>query len=152
MRCVFCGTEEMDPIILVPIWQPDGSLTAFACLGCTKNEGLYCDKHERPHVGFEDETTACLLCIEEFVKREEHRAHQVAMEIRNSLDHDCKEELEEAAEVASALTNWDDDVAILRFVASRAQRSGVSINDVVKEVVLRRSTEPILGNFGKWFS
>lgn len=146
MICFFCGKDDFDPVILVPTWQPDGSLAAFACLDCSKSKGLYCEKHERPHIGFDDQTTACVICIEELVKQEGHRAHKIATIVRNTVGHIGRADLAEAAEVAAMLTGGDEDIAILRFVASRALRNVISIDEVVGCIMREQSPSFILAD------
>lgn len=69
MRCELCRSNP-ETIVLLPIRQPDGKLVTFACLDCSKESGHYCLEHDRPHLGLEDNTSACIICIEEAVQQE----------------------------------------------------------------------------------
>ncbi|MEK7635152.1 MAG: hypothetical protein AAB446_01840 [Patescibacteria group bacterium] len=146
MKCKFCGNENMSVMALVPARSPDGALTAFACLPCAKKKGLYCEKHDRPFTGFDDETSVCIMCVEEFIKQEKYRIHEVAKRIFDVIPYEEKERLLFAAEIAAELTDRNRDVAIFRFVASRAKRSGLLIDDIIDEHIAKtKSVSFILG-------
>lgn len=45
-------------------------METFVCIPCSLEQGMYCEKHEIPHLGFSDGTSACRDCIEEEVRNE----------------------------------------------------------------------------------
>lgn len=67
MECEICGVPATD-LAIVPIKQENGSLITIACIPCARRLGVFCDQHQRPHLGFEGGTHACVLCIEEEVE------------------------------------------------------------------------------------
>lgn len=67
MECEICG-ETVADLAIIPIKQENGSLITLACIKCAKDKGMFCTRHNRPHIGFEDGTHACILCIEEEVE------------------------------------------------------------------------------------
>ena len=67
MNCEVCGNESKE-YALLPIRQPDGKLNTIACLDCSIESGVYCTRHNSPHVGFYDETTACRRCIDDLTR------------------------------------------------------------------------------------
>lgn len=69
MNCEICG-KDPDSYVLLPKRQENGNLETIACVECSESSGMYCLKHQRPHLGFTDETTACIPCIEEKVQEE----------------------------------------------------------------------------------
>jgi hypothetical protein len=146
MNCVFCGMKNMDVIVLVPVCQLDGSLSSLACLPCSIQKGLYCEKHDRPHIGFDDGTTACIFCIDNLVKREMYRAHELTSKICEVISNSEIVSLNQAAGISSEVTGDSKDFSVLRFVASRAQRSKLSIDEVISKIVEKESCQFILSD------
>ncbi len=97
MNCEICGADP-ETIVLLPKKQPDGRLNTLACISCSIESGLYCQKHNRPHLGFDDGTTACIPCIEEILERDGERiAGSLAVAISQS---------EQGPEIQRGLENW----------------------------------------------
>lgn len=92
-----CGRDP-ELIVLLPKRQPDGKLVTFACEDCSVKSGMYCKKHERPHIGFEDETTACMLCIEDIVRKNGERIAEIFAATISQLD--------KAPEIQRDIRNW----------------------------------------------
>lgn len=69
LKCEICGCSP-EIINLLPIRQADGRLDTLACNECAEKSGAFCLTHQRPHLGFEDGTTACKECIDEKVEVE----------------------------------------------------------------------------------
>ncbi len=134
----------MSRAILVPVRSPDGGLAVFSCVDCSKKNGLYCERHNVPCVGFEDQTTACLFCIEELVKFEHRRANEVAEKVKNSIDEYDRKRLRRSAKVSAQVTGSSEDIAILRFVASRAIRDKVSIEHIIDWVKKEKTCECLI--------
>lgn len=72
MNCEICGKDPEEYVIL-PKRQENGSLITMACVDCSRISGMYCLKHQTPHLGFVDDTSACRDCIEEKVHSEGER-------------------------------------------------------------------------------
>ena len=70
MNCEKCE-KDANLLVILPLHRPDGCLNTIACLECAKKSGVYCLKHKKPHLGFDDGTTVCIYCIEAEV--EQHR-------------------------------------------------------------------------------
>jgi len=75
-----CG-GNCQVINILPLRHPDGRLNTLACEGCAEKSGAYCLIHQRPHLGFEDGTTACKECIDE----------KVAAKTEEIFDEFCRE-------------------------------------------------------------
>lgn len=97
MKCEMCGGDP-NLIVLLPKRQPDGKLVTLACEGCSIESGMYCQKHERPHTGFTDETTACVLCIEDVVKENGERIAGIFAAVISQSD--------KALEIQRDIQNW----------------------------------------------
>lgn len=97
MKCEMCGRDP-ELIVLLPKKQPGGKLNTFACKGCSIESGMYCQKHQRPHMGFNDETTACMLCIEDIVERDGERIAGIFAAAVSQSD--------KASEIQQAIQNW----------------------------------------------
>lgn len=102
MRCEICG-QDPEMIVLLPKRQPDGRLNTLACESCSKESGMYCQKHQRPHLGFEDETTACISCIEEMLEKDGERiAGMFAAAVSRS---------EKAPEIQQAIQDYLEEIS-----------------------------------------
>jgi hypothetical protein len=146
MTCKFCRIDP-DIIVLVPNKDKgkDGYLEVFACLACSRKEGLYCDKHERPHTGFMgDNTTACLFCIEEEVQARKEEATEVWERLRSVMFEEAWEELREEAEISSVITGDDESLSGFRFIVTAAHRHRISSDEIVNRIVQRKSAVSIL--------
>lgn len=151
MNCEICGADP-EVIVLLPKKQPDGRYNTLACEPCSIESGMYCQKHERPHIGFDDETTACIPCIEEILERDgEKIAGSFTMAISQS---------DKASEIQQGIENWlakineafsKVDLAdlplaerykstpyavnISRAVVSYSQRMGITPEEAIERVI-----------------
>ena len=133
MKCELCGKDPR-VIVILPRRQANGKLDTLACEACAKKSGAYCKKHDRPHVGFMDGTTACIYCIEELVKANESKAVGIYSRLRDGLSSDQLEYLGDAAETSSEVMRCSASVAVLRFIASKALRTNQTIDEVIFQV------------------
>lgn len=63
---------------------------------------IYCQKHHQPHLGFGDETTACIPCIEDILAKDGERiAGYFTMAISQS---------DKAVEIQQAIQSWLEDI------------------------------------------
>jgi hypothetical protein len=134
MNCDIC--KKLDPhlIVILPIHQPNGNLDTLACEECALKSKAYCKKHERPHLGFFDGTTACAWCIEEMVKEKTDQAEEIRNCLRALLPEDQLEALNDAAEMSAEVAQCTESVAVLRFLASKAKRTNETVDDVVYQI------------------
>ena len=147
MDCELCGDSEADSLIILSLRQPDGRLNTIACLKCARESPAYCNKHERPHVGFEDNTTACLMCIEEMVRK--HRTEEMSIfhTLEQKLPRREFDLLLEWADVSSSISGDSAATCILRALATKARRTKKSIAEIVEEVTAEQSISSILPTF-----
>lgn len=136
MNCRFCG-HDPELIMLVPARRKfDGAIEVFSCRNCAIEKGLYCVKHDKPHIGFDgDDTTACLSCIVEEVQVRKEMAEFLYRRLFRILPDPEWMELQEAAVIASTIMGENDAVAILRFMVTKAQREKVSVENIFDRVV-----------------
>ena len=145
MRCEICGAREFNTIVLLPIKKPDGCLNTIACLSCAEESPAYCRKHERPHLGFaDDDTTACVLCIEELIIESEDKLPDIFDEFENNLPAEEYSRLKDWAEVSSDITGNYLSVCLLRALATKALRLKTTIEEIVKQVGQAKSVDSIL--------
>lgn len=100
MKCKLCDVE-MDIIVLIPLRQPDGALEILVCRKCALKQGMYCKRHERPHLGFEDGSHACVECIKERVQELRKRGEGILKRLSQGL----------SPEVFKTLTEWAEFVS-----------------------------------------
>ena len=145
MDCELCERAPDDTLVILPIKKADGALITLACLKCAENSSAYCKKHERPHLGFEDDdTTACMFCIEETV--DEKRSMEV--DIFNTFQHELPTEefnsLLEWAALSASITGNSEATCILRAIITKALRLNQSIEEVVEKVIKTEAVDFIL--------
>jgi len=131
--CGFCKKEAVEWIL-----NPNNkSEHAIICVDCGKIAGIYCEKHEVPHQGFEDGSTACRSCIHETFLLNMERREEVAQFISSSLPPEEFGTLKEAAEDICEIAWCDWQACLLRFVVSKAFRNreslGVTIGKLAEE-------------------
>jgi len=123
MRCVFCGRDP-NPVVLVPLQDAEGRLEQFACVTCAAEHGLYCSKHDRPHLGFQDGTHACVECVEEDAAS--HEALGAVLNVRINVEFPLPEveRIDEYLDEAGYVTGGRTDRDLARIVALIAPAVG----------------------------
>jgi len=109
--------------------------------------GVFCIKHDRIHLGFEDRSTACELCIEELIScRSTEDLRQISHDAVGCLNPDdgSVEEFRQAVETALPSADGSGPMVILRFIAAKAVRTGQTIEAVLLQMVQNRSAKYIL--------
>jgi hypothetical protein len=144
MLCELCGNADKASFSLLPIKGEGGKLNTLACGECTEKSTAYCRIHSAIHQGFSDGSTACLICVNEAVESYRELAPALVQGIRASLAPDQRQELFERAHTSSLITGDEENVSIIRFVASKAKRSSQTLEAVVAEIAESRSAACIL--------
>ncbi len=144
MECEICQQDIGDIMVILPIRRGDGALNILACLGCAKKSSAYCLKHDKPHLGFEDGSTACRECIEELVAEKKFQENFFSLTLENELpDKELNRLLFWASEAAALTCNFPN-TCILRALATKALRSKQTIEKVIEEMVKIKSVSIIL--------
>lgn len=148
MNCEICEKDVGHVMVVLPIRQVDGKLNTLTCLECAQKSGAYCDKHHRPHMGFAgDDTTACALCIEEMVAAEEGRGKEIFLAVKNGLPVRELQTLLSWADYSKLVTDeLNYFKPCLRALATKACRTGQSIDEVLAGLLERRSVDLILAS------
>lgn len=145
MCCEICGTEDREVFVVLPLHQPDGKLDTIVCLACAEKSRHYCLKHQRPHLGFADGTTACLVCIEErTIEEGEKIADALLSFIQNNPSLLGLSELYRWGEITSLLSNTPEKLCYARAVLTRALRLGKTPDEIIREVEGLGSVEMFL--------
>lgn len=144
MKCEVCGNDIGEVVVPLPLKRADGSLNAMACLKCAEKSTAYCLKHKRPHLGFFDDTTACIYCIEEMVDENRDKADRIFSDLREKLLSEEFEKLLDWASTSSSVSGSSRNPCILRVIAAKAKRSNQTIEEVLKKIIETRSVEYIL--------
>jgi len=133
--CEICGGSMPDFYIL-PLKQPDGKLNTLACCGCAEKSGAFCITHHHPHLGFEDETSACTECIEEKVEADSSKIIvRFFQEIENSPHKESVlEELEKWSQVLSRRGSPHSDINISRAIVTSAFRFDTTPEEIINQV------------------
>ncbi len=116
--CKKCGREARAHIVNPNV----KSEHAIICLACGIEAGVYCEKHDVPHQGFDDGSTACLECIDEEVQLKLGRRTGIGRLIERSLPPEEFAILKKAARGAGHIWRCGWREALLRLVVSKAQR------------------------------
>jgi len=153
MRCEICR-KDPETIVLLPLKQPDGRYNTFACMECSLESGHYCGKHDRPNLGFEDGTSACIKCVEEIVESDGEKIVAVfavrAGESSNfSQVQEVVEDYLEGINLALAGATFVDlsllrqvDLSknasnIARPIITYSLRKGIDVEEAVRKAVLK---------------
>lgn len=145
MECEVCHTTEVSDFIILPIKQPDGRLNTIVCLECAWNSSAYCQKHQNPHLGFlDDESTTCLLCIEEMVEQNRDNAFMILNVLEWHLPNEEFNSLIEWADLSGQIIGCSRVISILRALVTKALRHKMTIREVVEEIIQTKSVEAIL--------
>lgn len=144
MNCESCGVEP-DHLYLIPVKQSDGRLNKLVCYECALSSGAYCQKHDTPHMGFDQaEKGACLKCIEELVQENMVRAGDL---LRLFLDNLSNPELLRLREWISDIQEFiaDSDAnCLLRALATQAKCASLAIDEVIRQTIDAQSVDAIL--------
>lgn len=140
MHCELCG-KEPEAFVLMPIRGKYGALETIGCLDCAISRGVYCTKHERPHLGFEDGTHACVECVEGDVRANLRHATVVYTRIAREFPGSEQVEIGEYLESLSFLISSTREQNLLRPIAMLARRAGTSFDEMLERVIRSRSAE-----------
>lgn len=148
MNCDICGKEIGEIIVSLSLKRPNGALNTLACQECAENSSCYCQKHERPHLGFEDDnTTACMLCIEELVDEKIPEEVAVFEELGKILPREEMERLVEWANDSSIVSGDPGTVCILRAIATKALRLKTTFEEIKSRIIKEKLVGFILGEW-----
>lgn len=144
MKCEVCGKDIGDIVVSLPLKKADGCLNTLACLECAEKSPAYCKKHRKPHLGFIDDTTACIYCIEEMVAENRHKETRIFSNLREHLPIEEFNRLLEWSFASSSITGNSQKTCILRAIVTKAKRNNQSIEEVLEKIIETKSIESIL--------
>jgi hypothetical protein len=144
MNCGVCGKDIGKVIMNLPLKKADGSLSTLVCLKCAQKSSLFCKKHQKPHIGFSDGTTACIYCIEEMVAKNQKKRDIISNELREKLPQEELERLMNWATKSSSKNGSNVNTCILRLIATKAKRNSQSIEEVLKNTIEAKSVKCLL--------
>lgn len=134
--CEICG-KDPEVIVLLPKARGNDKLTS--CVPCAIKSGLYCEKHQRPHIGFEDGLSACLLCINEESKRREETGGELLQTLRPLLRRGEREGLDGWLESTMEITGSSEGHCFMRAVVGKALRLNEPIETIQIRIIEERS-------------
>lgn len=135
-ECQVCG-EDPDILVLLP--EARGNKAILGCIACAIELGLYCERHNGPHTGFEDGLSACLKCIEELSAKDEEVCRELLQRLRAELSDDEREDLDEWLETVTFVTGNSSARCFMRALAGKALRLGLPV-EVIEERVRREKS------------
>lgn len=150
MYCEICKSENSPIIVVLPLRQEDGQLSTMACMNCAEKSSVFCNKHGRPHLGFNDGSTACIFCIEEVVIAKQHEIPVILTTLGTQLPQKQYQRLLDWANFVSTMgkTMGADfgptQICILRALATKAMRSQTDIEEVVAMLIKTKSVSSII--------
>ena len=143
MLCEICRRDPQF-LMLLPLPQSDGNLCTFACEACAQKSSAYCTLHQTIHQGFIDETTACLICIQQEVSDQSLRSEAVCKKLQLLLSPEWWEVLVEAADLSAEITGTDRGICIIRFIATKAMRVHEVFDATYERILKAKSPASIL--------
>lgn len=145
MKCELCDNDIGDVIVSLSIRQPNGRLNTLACLKCAEQSPAYCKEHGRPHLGFGDGTTACMVCVEKMVRKNKDSAPIILKNLEKELPPEEFDRLFKWAFLCQKLTGNAYPTCVLRGIITKALRNHSIIKEVIREIIDKKSVDPILG-------
>lgn len=132
--CELCSIEA-DIINILPITQPDGKLDTMACTGCSETSKVYCLEHRRPHIGFDDNTSACVECIETEL---DENAEDIYESFVSKMSSDKKNKVallvvHRWAMKSSDVRGEEIEKALARSIVTVSKRFNIEPNEVIKK-------------------
>lgn len=144
MKCENCGKEDCNKFVLLPHRSEDKGLVNIVCVDCAENSSAYCKKHEKPHIGFFDRSTACLTCIEETVEQKRSEGFNVWEILKEELPKEELLRLIEWAEFSAFAIRDIEEKCMIRAVVTKALRTNNEIENVIGEILSKKSVSSIL--------
>lgn len=144
MFCRYCHQEIEGYIVILPSTtvDEDGCLDTLSCLPCAEKSGLFCLKHSRPHMGFEDGSSACVLCIEETGRALDK--NYVIRILQGALPSQNWMMLQSWANFSASFIADTAEACIVRAVVSAAYRSDKTIELIFEEIIAKQTAASIL--------
>jgi len=135
-NCEICRKSTVF-INILPIKRPDGSLITLACQNCTERTDAYCKKHERIHLGFGDNTTACVSCIEGRVNKD---GHQIYESFSSALQEshrrvEIQDDLMDWASLSSLITGDPEETCVARAIVTVSERKNITVEEIIPETL-----------------
>lgn len=143
LECNACG-KEANKFVALPVKRKGGNSVSIMCVACAENSPRYCEKHERPHMGFIDGSTACRLCIEETISKKESEGFNVWGLFKEKLPEEEVFQLLDWADFSVLITGNSKEKCVLRAVVTKALRNNQEIEEVIREVLEEKSVSSIL--------
>ncbi|HEY5601309.1 MAG TPA: hypothetical protein VIK81_04470 [Patescibacteria group bacterium] len=136
-ECEICGSDPK-VINIIPKHQENGSLITLACENCALDAGMYCVNHARPHMGFEDGTSACKFCIDDDV---EERGSKLGSQFYHEVEKSSKKD-----EILEFVGIWDEFVTAITLESShkvmgRALITGAMRRKITPEEMIKGTLE-----------
>ena len=145
MNCELCQRDRDGVVVVLPIRQKNGVLCTMACLECAESSSAYCTDHQKPHMGFKgDDSTACMLCINETVQNNLQLEDSIFQKLQGELPPDELERLLKWAEFSAGITGNTKPTCILRAIVTKALRVNQNIQEVIEHIIESKSASFIL--------
>jgi hypothetical protein len=133
--CEICE-QPTNVLNIIPKRRADGSLVTLACTPCAQESDMYCDVHQRPHIGFADgETTACVECIEEEVEKD---GTKIATAFQSGVSESphCLEisfAMDQYIDLAVRIKGGSREQCMARPIVTAAKRFKKSTDEIIAE-------------------
>lgn len=144
MKCEICSKPDPEIIVILSAIRPDGCLNTLACLECAEKSNAYCVKHETPHLGFVDDSTACRMCVEETLIEKREEAEAIFRNLEQSLPTEEMDFLINKARIACTVTGDKVAEVILRFFITKAMRLRLEDCQGIVDLIKRGKSTQIL--------
>jgi len=141
MKCEICKKEMGNMWVVLPATGPNVLLTTKACLKCARESPVYCLKHEIPHLGFLDGTTACTSCVSELMAEKNPEVETIYNEIEEGLPPIELGRLIGWTEISGKVSGLPLVIYLLKAIATAALRLGMSFDEVKKQVLEAKSID-----------
>lgn len=146
VHCKKCG-KDPDEICNVPSKNGGGEITTSMCLECAIAEGLFCEEHSMPHLGFTDGTTACKGCIDTMRIENSNRAEEVLAKLLMGITMDERAEVLQEAEMVAKIWKAPEAMVVVAWISSLAVRMKKGFDETLDLVIKEHRIDLIVPNF-----
>lgn len=140
MKCEICGNDKVLTICVIPLPKPTGELNTMACQPCAVEKGMFCEKHQKVHLGFVDGTHVCLGCHKELFEAELGRAKELTCQMMMGLVGQaglaCEDYMKGLlAHRDRCFKGQNLEIACLHLLTQKALRAGKTVDEVVMDII-----------------
>ena len=153
MNCRYCG-QDKPSLVLIPETPEAADITksAFACMDCAIEQGIFCAKHDKVHQGFSGGKHGCWGCIAGVRQKllpYAKEAVELIARLLVFLPEDDRELFFDEGELELAAINPSKAEICFEFLAREIVLNGLEPDGFIKKFLLSSVEPEELADFAK---